>query len=221
MIIICICILLILFYKKLQRDNFTERVFKNSEAELTPNGVFKNESETRGEPEKVFKNLFRFPPPYKIMVGIVTIDRDINYAQILLNSIIQNGIDMKDIYVCTRETDTKIIEFWKPIVNVITINHYDILNRHNMNKIANKRQILLDIANDKKYDYIWFIDSDIIPTKNILNKLLKIKSNVAIAPYPIKWMVDKSAVVGIKNEKIFICKNSGKIIRCTIGGMGW
>jgi hypothetical protein len=56
MIIICICILLILFYKKLQRDNFTERVFKNSEAELTPNGVFKNESETRGEPEKVFKN---------------------------------------------------------------------------------------------------------------------------------------------------------------------
>ncbi len=122
---------------------------------------------------------------YKVLTGIVCIDRDSDLSQKLYDALTAN--DVRDIMVVTRETDENIIEFWKnKAMLVVTVPHYEINERHNMDKIAEKRQLIINYAK-KKYDAIWFIDSDVIPTKGILNELIKTNKDVCLAPYRLKW----------------------------------
>lgn len=119
-----------------------------------------------------------------VLTGIVCIDRDSDLSQKLYDALIENNVN--DIMVVTRETDTNIIEFWKSKAFVVAVPHYEINGRHNMDKIAQKRQMIIDYAK-KKYDAVWFIDSDVIPTKGVLNELVKTNKDVCLAPYKVKW----------------------------------
>ena len=80
--------------------------------------------------------------------------------------------------IVTRESDTKTVNFWKNKAIVKTVPHYEIKDRHNCEKIAEKRTIVVDYAK-RKYDAIWFVDSDIIPIPGFLRnyqKLLKMSA---------------------------------------------
>lgn len=121
---------------------------------------------------------------YKVLTGIVCIDRDSDLSQKLYDALIENNVN--DIMVVTRETDTNIINFWKNKATVVTVPHYDINGRHNMDKIAKKRQLITNYAK-KKYDAVWFVDSDVIPTKGILNELVRTNKDICLAPCRVKW----------------------------------
>jgi GT2 family glycosyltransferase len=100
--------------------------------------------------------------------------------------------------IVTRETDKKTIDFWKNKAMLVTVPHYEINGRHNMDKIAEKRQLIIDYAK-KKYDAIWFVDSDVIPTKGILNELMKTNKDICLAPYKVKWF--GSPCIGISSNE--------------------
>lgn len=121
---------------------------------------------------------------YKVLTGILYIDRDYDLSQKMYDALNENNV--KDIMIVTRETDKKIINFWKNKAMLVTVPHYEINGRHNIDKIGQKRQLIIDYAK-KKYDAIWFIDSDVIPTKGILNELIKTKKDVCLAPCRVKW----------------------------------
>jgi hypothetical protein len=167
--------------------------------------------------------------PYnkKILCGIVTIDRDAQYADALYKALLQNNIN--DIMVVTRITDSKSIEFWKdklPNDRLVCIDHYEIDDenkRHNMRKIAYKRNIIVKYAIDNNYTHIWFVDSDVIPTTGVLDELLRINSDIAIAAYKPKWY--PQVCVGIKDHndeyKLHIIdKNCHGVKDCKIAGFG-
>jgi GT2 family glycosyltransferase len=109
-----------------------------------------------------------------------------------------NENNVKDIMIVTRETDKKTIDFWKNKAMLVTVPHYEINGRHNMDKIAEKRQLIIDYAK-KKYDAIWFVDSDVIPTKGILNELMKTNKDICLAPYRVKWF--GSPCIGISSNE--------------------
>ncbi len=131
-----------------------------------------------------------------VLTGIVCIDRDADLSRPLYFALLENNVN--DIMVVTRETDKHTIQFWKDKATVVTIPHYEINGRHNMDKIAQKRQLVINYAK-KKYDAIWFVDSDLIPSKGILNELIKTNKDVCLAPYRVKWV--GSPCIGIRSNE--------------------
>ena len=55
-------------------------------------------------------------------------------------------------------------------------------------RVALARRMAKDIALSEKYDYILFVDSDVFPPKDIINKLLKHKKDVVGG---LCWTLDK------------------------------
>jgi len=139
---------------------------------------------------------YKFNYNYKVLTGILYIDRDSDLSQKMYDALNENNV--KDIMIVTRETDKKTIDFWKNKAMLVTVPHYEINGRHNMDKIAEKRQLIIDYAK-KKYDAIWFVDSDVIPTKGILNELMKTNKDICLAPYRVKWF--GSPCIGISSNE--------------------
>ena len=84
---------------------------------------------------------------YKVLTGIVCIDRDSDLSQKIYDALKENNV--KDIMIVTRETDKNIINFWKNKAMIVTIPHYEIDGRHNMDKIAEKRQLVINYEKKK------------------------------------------------------------------------
>ena len=139
---------------------------------------------------------YKFNYNYKVLTGILYIDRDSDLSQKMYDALNENNV--KDIMIVTRETDKKTIDFWKNKAMLVTVPHYEINGRHNMDKIAEKRQLIIDYAK-KKYDAIWFVDSDVIPTKGILNELMKTNKDICLAPCRVKWF--GSPCIGISSHE--------------------
>jgi len=160
----------------------------------------------------------------KILTGIVCTDRDVNLAPKLLSGILKNT--QEEIIVVTRETDVQTQIFWENKAKIVTIPHYDIEQRHNIQKIAEKRTIIVDYAKTHGYDAVWFVDSDVIPTKGVLDQLKNTQKDICVAPYKVRW-IDKICVGVYHSEseqfKIRILSFEDTIVKrrdCVIGGFG-
>jgi hypothetical protein len=128
---------------------------------------------------------FKHSDKNKVLTGIVCIDRDFDLSQKLYDALIENNV--KDIMIVTRESDENTIQFWKNKAKTVTVPHYEINGRHNMDKISEKRQIIVNYAK-QRYDAVWFVDSDVIPRKGILDELIKTNKDVCLAPCRVKWV---------------------------------
>jgi hypothetical protein len=136
-------------------------------------------------------------PKLRVLTGVVCTDRDIDLAPQLYKSLRENISHL--IMIVTRETDTRQQEFWRDKAAIKTIPHYEIHNRHNMAKIAEKRTIIVDYAQDNDFDAVWFVDSDILPTKGILSALMSTDKDICVAPYEVPWC--SYPCVGIASEE--------------------
>lgn len=158
-----------------------------------------------------------------ILTAIVCIDRDADLAHQLCSALVKCGSG--DIMIVTRDSDVKTINFWKNKAIVRTVPHYEIKNRHNCEKIAEERSMVVDYAR-KKYDAIWFVDSDVIPIPGTLKELSKTTKDVCVAPYRVKW--SGYPCVGIKSDqppyiKIHNITPNDQLIErrpCLIAGFG-
>ena len=186
----------------------------------------------------LFYNLTQTVIRDKILISIVTIDRDHKIINKVYNSI-KNllKLDNVNLLIVCRETDVQCINKWTKLYsNVIikTIPHYDITNRHNVNALILKRNLARNYAINNNYDYLFFIDSDIIINKFTLHKLIKgcnypHNCDVCFVPYTVKWL--KKPAVGIINKNTesgfsikIINNNNNSYLdsyeSCAIGGMG-
>jgi len=152
----------------------------------------------------------------RIIVGIVMTDRDYKYIQELYKSILQNVIIYEyEIMVVVRNTDKECIKNWsgKQDVKLQLVPYYEIIRRHNIHKIAEKRNIIRKYALLNNFDYLWFIDSDISVKESCLDILLDgIKyGNVSYIPYTVRWI--GFPVVGIipGNNQIKLLKTGQNI----------
>lgn len=122
-----------------------------------------------------YKKLDNPPIRPKILLGMLSIDRDADIAPIVyekLNSCIKySGYDV-DIVIITRQQDTQIIDFWTNKAHaIITVPNYSILVRHNYGAITDKYNRLVQYAKDNNYTHIFNVESDIGVPENILSKL--------------------------------------------------
>lgn len=163
------------------------------------------------------------------------IDRDHIYIDNLYKSIIDNiklsNIPRYIIFIVTRDKDKKTIEKWSKfdMVKIMTVQHYEIKNRHNYEMIAYKRNIIRLYALINKYDYLWFIDSDIKVESNYLNILLNglksMNAYMSYIPYNVKWL-NFPAIANIMETTIDIIplnknnKDNNDYKQCDIVGFG-
>lgn len=130
----------------------------------------------------------------RILISIVTIDRDAHLIPRLYASI-QHYLSKRNInlLVVCRESDINCQREWKiPKTVIKTVPHYEILARHNLDKISEQRNICMNYARKHKYDYLLFLDSDIIIQSNTLEILLegceKYGADICVVPYFIKGL---------------------------------
>jgi len=141
--------------------------------------------------------------------------------------------DGTDLLIVCRESDSKCIKQWSnvhPSVIIKTVPHYDITGRHNYDALVKKRNIARQYAVDNNYDYLFFIDSDIIINKDTFNMLVKGCNNadVCLVPYHVKWygniavgVVDSNTESGFNIKEIkHDPSQQVEYDVCAIGGMG-
>lgn len=141
----------------------------------------------------------------KILIGIPCIDRDYKYLNNLfnfINSNINNRYKL-DIIIATRKCDKNTIEFAKKC-KLIKCDNYSIEGRHNVKNIAIKRNKIIKYASNNNYDYLLFLDADILPYHGFIDDLLNLKSDVAVGLYPVRWYNNKSICFTISDNKYCI-----------------
>lgn len=170
----------------------------------------------------------------RVLIGTPFIDRDSkkikNYIKSIAHLLVSNKYKF-DLLIITRESDTatlykfnKLKRRYKNII-IKTVPHYEIKDRHNFERLATKRQIILDWAIKNKYDYLFFIDSDIIINKDTFDLLFQAKSDICYCPYIPSWHT--KPLIGImKNNQYHIINAESdslkdkKYIDIIGGGMG-
>lgn len=166
----------------------------------------------------------------KILIGTPIIDRDVD----ILNEFLQhikpyiNKYNFKyscDILFITRVSDKKIIDTITKIntskIILKCVDHYDITDRHNFEQLARKRQNVLNYANVNNYDYVFFIDSDVMIKPNTLDLLLAANVDCCYCPINLHWSDEK--IIGYQNGDLFdtsSIKTHDMYIYNIIGGFG-
>lgn len=159
----------------------------------------------------------------KILTAVVTIDRDVDMAQRLYDGIRANTLG--EILIVTREKDVKTKDWWRDKATIKVFPNYEIKERHNIPKIAEKRNLAIAYAKTQGYDAIWFVDSDVIPTKGVLKELGDTDKDICVAQPRVKWA--GKALVGIsdseppfvKMHEIDLLDLSEKRRPCIVAGM--
>lgn len=167
----------------------------------------------------------------KVLIAIVTIDRDA-YAIPQIYDSLKNELNSNtDLLIICRESDKQTIEKWTKIDGVIirTVPHYEIKGRHNYEAIALKRNIAREYAISNNYDYLLFIDSDVIIQRSTIHKLIYANVDICLVPYGVKWLNNMPAI-GVRNSSdpsgysikmITADSESDEFYEnCAIGGMG-
>jgi hypothetical protein len=148
--------------------------------------------------KKVTKNNIK-----NIMIGLPTIDRDINILDSIYENMMISILYAKKYYnieftlfpIC-RTTDIKCVDFWNnkmktnaDINNVYLVKPYNILKRHNFDQMAKTFNIILNNARDIKTDALIIIESDIIVKEDTIKLLVDNikKSHVALCYFNIPW----------------------------------
>lgn len=153
-----------------------------------------------------------------IIVGILGIDRDIHNLKKLIDLI------KYDIVLITREMDLKVINFIKEFrkIKLIVVPNYEIKERHNVENIAMKRQIIINYSRDNNYDYLLFCDSDMLLPDNCIEDMIEISKNnnnsIVCGIYPVVWGNGKAIIFTNKGLKEY--KDINEKDKIIIGGFG-
>jgi hypothetical protein len=142
---------------------------------------------------------YSIPHTYSnVLISVVTIDRDADLIMQVSQPITKLMSKGADLLVVCRESDIQCRELWNNVgAHIVTVPDYSINGRHNYQAIANKRNIAKQYAKDYSYDYLFFIDSDIVIRDNTLDILLDGNADVCMVPYEVKWL--GYPAVGVKD----------------------
>ena len=167
----------------------------------------------------------------KILIGTPIIDRDSDILDEFIQHVIPylNEFHFRyscDLLLITRESDKKIIKLVTslnhPKIILKQVAHYDITKRHNFEHLVNKRHQILNYGASNQYDYVFFIDADILVKPNTLDLLLSSHVDCCFCPVNLHWSDEK--VIGMPNSDQLIdtstLKTEQPFIHSIIGGFG-
>lgn len=166
-----------------------------------------------------------------LAIGILCIDRDYDLLDELFQSIVESCkyADVIPIFIVTcRSTDVNCVKFWKSKeliefkCHINIMPEYSITGRHNYEKIAECRNIIINKCIELKNDLL-FIDSDIIINTNTIKLLINSHTDVTGSLYIIPWSGKFS--IGIIKRGNFYLKHVSDIddilyYNCNIIGFG-
>lgn len=173
-------------------------------------------------------------PDDRILIAIPCIDRDASYIDSQYATI-QHLLERNNIslLVLTRETDTKTIQKWTDHqishqtgkIRIKLFPAYQIVERHNMEALVQKRNYTLEYAKAHHYDYVLFLDADILIQPDTLDKLhtfLRTTGDVVLVPYKVRWLgYPAVGVFSSGSMKIIpVIESEEAYHQCYIGGMG-
>jgi hypothetical protein len=117
----------------------------------------------------------------KVLVGCVTYDKDELHLKGLLDAI--RSQDYRNHDIIFADTSGKD-EFHAELkgTGAIVIKGAPELD-HTIKKITDGRQRIRDYAIEKGYDYLWFVDTDVVPPPTALSKLLSDRKDVVAGLY--------------------------------------
>lgn len=163
----------------------------------------------------------------KVMIGLPTIDRDIDKAETMYTHL-KDAIDYMrskkenievEIKVITRESDIKAIEFWKDKATIRTIPHYEITKRHNFEKMAEKFNKLCDES--RKSEVLIIVESDVYLKRHTIERMIeKLGDNHIVFAYgDIPWagcpIVVKDSMM---TPKVVVGRGVGKLENSVVIG---
>lgn len=166
----------------------------------------------------------------RILIGTPIIDRDIDILSEFLQHI-KPYIDKYNFkYTCdmmfmTRTSDTKTINLLTklnhPHIILQQVQHYEINKRHNFEHLTKKRQFIINYAKQHNYDYVFFVDSDIMIQPDTVDLLLNATVTCCYCPISLHWSNEK--LVGVASNELIDTKTletNEKYIYNIVGGFG-
>lgn len=124
----------------------------------------------------------------KTLLTIITTDDEYKYIDEIYQSI--KGLIGRyhvDLLIVCRDSDVKTQDKWKQIdenVLLATVNHYNIYKTPNLIGIRNKRNVAIDVATKYGYEYLLFLESNVIFNENIYKSLINGMINYDVCLLP-------------------------------------
>jgi hypothetical protein len=130
-------------------------------------------------------------PPATVLVGTLAIDRDHEHVDRVHAGM--QGLSQHcswRLLVVTREQDAIVAAKWsRHGAEVVTVPDYEIRKRHNLWKIAEKRNLVRERARSEAWDALLFVDSDIVMSAGAIGDMFCCAqyADIVVAPYRIRW----------------------------------
>jgi hypothetical protein len=166
--------------------------------------------------------------PAHVLVGILATDRDVRLVERVHTGLtsLSNHCSWQ-IVVVARETDRSTRDAWGQLgAEVLTVPDYDVGASHDFWKIAEKRNRLCRLAQEREADALLFVDSDIVIDEVVAREMLAgaMYADVVVVPGRMRW--NHQFTVGIMEQgRLRFCDvrelgDHGAYPRIVGGGMG-
>ncbi len=117
----------------------------------------------------------------RVLVGCVTYDKDEVYITGMLESIRSQDYRNYDI-IFADTSDSEEFNAKLKGTGAIVVKGTPNLD-HSIKKITDGREIIRQYAIDKGYDYLWFVDTDVIQPSTALSKMLADRKDIVLGLY--------------------------------------
>jgi glycosyltransferase involved in cell wall biosynthesis len=106
----------------------------------------------------------------RVLIGCVTHDKDEAYVSDFLNAIREQDYKNFDILFVDTSANEDYTARLRGTGYIVTKGEPEL--DHSIKRITTGRNIARDYALSKGYDFLWFVDTDILPPKHALSKLI-------------------------------------------------
>jgi hypothetical protein len=128
------------------------------------------------------------PEITSILIAVVTTDRDVKHIDRVAKGIshIKAKCAVAPVLVICRERDHAARHAWTQLgATVVAVADYETQDGPNWTAVANMRNLVRHIATQTEYDAVWFVDSDIVITAEVVESVMTMakEADVVCVPY--------------------------------------
>ncbi len=139
---------------------------------------------------QVYDQMITIHQKHPILIGVILVDPGLKTFTKVYDKLKRYlKEDNIKLVILTRKNDVKVIEKYSTIANyLITIDECDL---NDLGTLSTARNIIRKFALNGNYEFLWFIDSDIVvgPYLNfLLLGIVNYEFDVITCPYKLPWL---------------------------------
>jgi len=142
----------------------------------------------------------------KVLVGCVTYDKDGVYITDFLNAIRSQDFKNTDILFVDTSSSEEYSARLRGTGAIVMSGEKDL--DHKIKRVSNGRNLIREYAISKGYDYLWFVDNDVMPKSDALSRLLSHRKDMIAGVCLLPANVDGSTKV-VPNIYVIDQKDKG------------